>query len=104
MEPSNAFITKRKFTDVICGIAFVAFLLLMAYMSIWGYAKGDLDNIAVPFDSSGNACGRGDRKDFPHLFVSLVNDEFSIDKSVCIKECPKKDSDTVECVPNDDLK
>ena len=71
-------------------------------MSIWGFAKGDLDNIAVPFDSEGNACGRGDRSDYPHLFVSY-EDNFDIDNSVCIKKCPKDEADEIECVPNADI-
>jgi len=101
MEASNSFIKKRKFTDTLCALAFIIFIIFIGYISIWGFAKGDLNNIAVPFDSSQNACGRGDRSDFPHLFVSLVDGDFTIDQSVCIKECPKTEDDDIECVPND---
>lgn len=36
----------RRFTDIICAIIFIGYIVLMFYMSIYGFAKGDLDKIA----------------------------------------------------------
>lgn len=32
----------------------------MVYIAIYGMAKGDLDNIAQPYDADGKKCGEGD--------------------------------------------
>ena len=37
---------KRKFTDIICAIIFISYLVFMIYVSIHGFAKGDLNKIA----------------------------------------------------------
>ena len=95
---------KRKCTDIICMIFWVLFWSLLISFSIYGFVKGDLNNIAQPYDSDGLPCGRGDAVDYPFLFV---NDPFSKDYSknmVCIKTCPRTKQDGVECVTNNDIK
>lgn len=42
----DGFLKRRKFTDIICAIIFIAYIVFMFYMAIYGWSKGDLDKIA----------------------------------------------------------
>ena len=94
---------KRKFTDILCAIIFMAYLVLMVYISIHGFAKGDLDKIAQPFDSDGNPCGEGDFGDYHYLYINDPTSTDFSDNTVCVKKCPKSDTSTVDCKPNTDI-
>lgn len=39
-------IRSRKFTDIIFALIFIGYSIFMAYMMIYGWAKGDINNIA----------------------------------------------------------
>lgn len=95
---------KRKCTDVICFIIWVLFWGVVIAFSIYGYIKGDLNNIAQPYDSDGQPCGRSKASDYNYLYI---NDPFSTKYNknmVCIKKCPKTKQDKVECLENTDIK
>lgn len=104
---SGGLITKRRFTDILFAIIFICFLVLLAVISIWGYSKGDLDNIAQPYDGDKEKCGVGERKDFRYVFIDksvLIPDtspSFSdlVDKTICVKKCPSSTDETVDCFP-----
>lgn len=49
---------KRKCTDIICLLIWILFWILVVIFAVWAYSRGNLDNIAQPYDSKGNACGR----------------------------------------------
>ena len=55
---------ERKCTDILCALLCVLFVGLIIVISIWAYKEGDLNKIAMPFDSDGNPCNQGDRKDY----------------------------------------
>ena len=104
---SGGIITKRKFTDILCALIFLCYLILLAVIAIWGYAKGDLDNVAQPYDGDKEKCGVGSRSDFRYLFIDksvLIPDSTpSINdllyKTICVKKCPSDKDEVVDCFP-----
>ncbi len=97
-------IVHRKCTDVCCFMIWVLFWIVIIGFAIYGFTKGDLNNIAQPYDSDGNACGRGKLEDFSYIYI---NDPFSTSYSknmICIRRCPEEATEPVECYPNTDIK
>ena len=95
---------KRKCTDVICFIIWILFWISVIAFAIFGYIKGDLGNIAQPYDSDGQACGKDKAKDFGFLYI---NEPFSSkfnENMICIKNCPANEQDIVDCLTNTDIK
>ena len=92
---------KRKCTDIFCALLFIASLILMVIISIHGYSKGNLDNIAQPFDSSGNKCGSGSQENYNHLYINDPANVLDNSHSVCIKKCPEEIDDEIECITNE---
>ena len=103
-ETNKGPIRNRKCTDIICLIIFILFLGFLAFVSIYSYIQGDIDNIAMVIDSDQKACGRGDRADYPFIYV---NDPYSLTfyrNTICVKACPTDDVQPVDCFPNHDIK
>lgn len=94
----NGPVMKRKCTDWWCCPVFVAFVVGMIVIAIYGFTNGDPAALATPFDSEGNQCGltKG-YSDFPYIFfanpVNFGSNE-SDDSStlafnlVCVRSCP----------------
>lgn len=94
----------RKCTDVLCFLVFAAFWVFIFVIAFIGFSKGNLNQIAQPYDSDGFPCGQGDRLDYHFLFI---NDPFSVkynENMVCVKSCPTGEKQQVECIPNTDIK
>lgn len=92
-------IRNRNFTDIICGLLFIAYSIFMAYMMIYGWSKGNLDNVAQPFDSDKRPCGIGNYYDYQFLYI---NQPFSTDifkELLCVKTCPTNSQQKIECLP-----
>lgn len=90
----------RKFTDILCALLFLASLILLTIIAIHGYTKGDLNNIAQPFDSSSNKCGEGKFSSHKHLYINNPTQILNTSFSVCVKKCPKSEDDLINCIPN----
>ena len=70
-EYENGPVFKRKCTDWWCCPVFVAFVVVMVVISIYGFTNGDPANLATPFDSEGNQCGLDKGySDFPYLYFT----------------------------------
>lgn len=94
----------RKCTDVLCCLFFAAFWIFVFIIAINGFVKGDLNNIAQPFDSDGFACGKGDRLEYRFLFIDNPYSAKFNENMVCVRECPAENGQVVDCVPNTDIK
>ena len=95
---------KRECTDIIC--AFVFLLVIFAGLStgIYGLANGDLNRIAQPYDSDGNACGKGDFQNHKLLFFNNPKDKDLTKNNICVSACPKSSSEQIDCKPNSTFK
>lgn len=94
-------VSKRTFTDVIFCIIFICFSAFSIVGAVYGFRRGTMKNIVVPFDDSGNACGRGPAADYKYLFfVAPKSTDLTKRSTVCVKACPPDPQTKVECFPN----
>lgn len=91
---------NRQCTDVVCAVLLLTVILGGIGCGVYGLNKGDLGKLFQPFDSEGNACGKGPSSDYPLLFFAGSHDKDFIKKTICVKTCPKSDSDALDCYPN----
>lgn len=95
---------KRKCTDWFCCVIYILFIAFIIFAGIWGFSKGNLKNIAQPYDVDSNACGRGALKDFPYLFFNeFVTNYKNVKGTVCVKECLSDPSKNYACYPNSSI-
>lgn len=94
-------VSKRSFTDVIFCIVFICFSAFSIVGAVYGFRQGTMNNIVVPFDDSGNACGRGSAAAYKFLFfVAPKNTDLTKRNTVCVKSCPPDTQTKVDCFPN----
>jgi hypothetical protein len=116
-------VEHRTCTDVFCLVAFIIFWIVSVVGVIYGFTKGDLKNIAQPYDSTGNKCGDGATKDYPYVFLDMesLQRNRTVQKqvynqetnryetryvnitdlvSVCVKACPPTSTSPLDCYPN----
>lgn len=79
---------KRGCTDVICAIIFIAYIVAMVIFAVIGFSKGNLTNIARPYDSAGNACGQGNALNFPFVYFPNLMLSKNSNSTVCVQSCP----------------
>ena len=104
----------RSCTDIICCIVFLAFMVAMLGVSGFAISNGDPMNIIAPFDSVGNQCGKElqglpenvtDFSEYKYKqFTRLIEgsqDPTKLLNSICVKECPLKDT-APDCMTNED--
>lgn len=92
----NGPVHKRKCTDWWCCCVFLAFLAAMIVISVYGFANGNPEALATPYDSDLQFCGTSEGyEDYPYLFfANPVNQANSGDvtsftfNTVCVKRCP----------------
>ena len=92
-------IRNRNFTDIICAIIFIGYSIFMAYLLIYGWSKGDTNNIAQPFDFDKRPCGRDAQLDYQFLYINNPLSGEILKEGICIKKCPKSSSEVIECLP-----
>jgi hypothetical protein len=51
----------RSCTDIFCCGIFIAFMISMGALTVYGMTNGDPIKIITPFDSVGNECGQKDQ-------------------------------------------
>lgn len=93
----------RSCTDIFCFVIWVAFWVTIIVFAGIGFAKGDIRNFFQPQDSDGRLCGRDTSEEFPHLYLDNPFSKDYAKKMVCVKECPKTDTDKIECIPNNEI-
>ena len=65
---------------------------------MYGMTYGNLQNIGQPYDSNGNACGRGAAEDFPVLFFNTwVPNPAAVTDTWCVAECPTVEGQDIKC-------
>ena len=90
---------QRSCQDIICLIIFLAYVGGMIFITIYGFAHGNITKLLAPIDGNSNFCGIGDYKDYPNLYIGnlleatvsgmsgQLEDVFST--GVCTKSCPE---------------
>ena len=68
-------------------------------VGVYGLVKGDLSNIAQPFDIDKNACGKGSAANFPLLYFNEPDKTFT-KSTICVSKCPEEASSPINCLPN----
>ena len=108
--PDGGIEWNRSCTDVLCCLAFLAFLVVMLGISGWALGAGDPYNIITPYDSVGHKCGaKGtDYEEYPNKhFTSLLMAQSGSAQqfhAVCVSECPKNSTDfNDKCKTNTDI-
>lgn len=91
---------ERSCTDIICAIIFVLFLAFCVFLTIYGVSKGNLKNIAQPYDNDKNMCGRGAYESYPYLYFTDMVSTSPASKRVCVRECPSASTFKADCKPN----
>lgn len=94
---------SRSCTDCLCAILFLLFSIASVGVAIYGFGKGDLQNIVQPYDSSGNPCGRNQTKAYPYLYLQTTNPLTWAKTTACIKACPTTPNDQLECHTNNEV-
>ena len=92
----NGPVFKRKCTDWWCCPVFVAFVVGMIIISIYGFVNGDPAALAAPEDADGNKCGVTEGfEDYslaffanPIYYGSSNSDANFTFNKVCVKTCP----------------
>jgi hypothetical protein len=65
----------------------------MIFITVYGFAHGQIDKLLAPIDGNDNFCGIGDYKDYPNLYIGNVLDAVTgpaaaFKTAVCVKTCP----------------
>lgn len=46
----------------------------MIFITIYGFAHGNIKKLLAPIDGNNNFCGDGDYKDYPNLYIGDLTD------------------------------
>ena len=118
IDPERGFNDDRGCTDMFCLMVFLAFVGSMIFLTSFAYTNGNPSLMMAPVDGDFNLCGF-DEIDGAHKRLSKEHADFDKTKlfvtdltftngnglsgikaifktSVCVKECPKDDSDITE--------
>lgn len=90
----------RSCTDILCCFFFTLLTVGSVVAAFHGFAKGNTDNILQPYDSSGNACGRGKLEDYQYLYFNDIKLSDWTKQTICVKNCPLVDDSKIDCYPN----
>ena len=70
---------KRKCTDVLMGLFFLAFLGLMGFMTIFGYVNGMPGELLAPVDTQLQICGySAGTENMPYLYIYNIESTLTI--------------------------
>jgi hypothetical protein len=92
---------NRSCTDLLFTIVFLAFLVGLGIVSIFGFENGKPERLLAPLDADGNFCGLDAlHKAYPYLYFAdlYVNPTDIPATAVCVKKCPMDDDQPVECI------
>lgn len=107
----------RKCTDVLCAVIFGVGFTGMFAAAIYGCVVGSPGKLIAPIDGDGRICGyyneNGvDLTDYKHLYIGEVSTALVpsglttmslFDFGVCVKECPRENTEAVQCVPTTEV-
>jgi len=97
-------VKERRVTDLLCLVVFLAFLGAMMACTLYGFKKGDVQRYISPLDRDGKFCGN-DKEfiSYPKLYLTELSGTATtiFNSGVCVKECPKLKTSSVDCGAND---
>lgn len=99
-ESGGKYPASRSITDFICCVVFLAATGFAIFLAVYGFAKGDLKNIMQPYDSSGKPCGKDGLSDYSYLYLTTLNPKEWTKKNACVKKCPEKEDEAIQCSTN----
>jgi hypothetical protein len=82
---------ERKATDKVCCFVFIAFILAMLGMSIYGFASGRYAALIAGVDGNGEICGLTPNvENLPLTYYRMVQTDVDVVKfsAVCVSVCP----------------
>ena len=65
--------SERQGTDRFWCFLFLAMIATMIGLSIYGFAKGNVELLLAPVDGNNRICGQGDAAQFKYLFFGKTN-------------------------------
>jgi hypothetical protein len=94
---------ERGCTDLPCLFVFLAFIVSMGYVTLTGFREGDIQRLIAPIDGEFKFCGIEEGyEEYKNLYIADFT-QTTVDgifgSAVCVKVCPTKASDEVECKP-----
>ena len=76
---------QRKFTDCICYLLFIVFVIALGASFVLSYRMGDVDMINY-LDFRGRRCGRAELEDRPYVYY--INPSLDMNLRMCVESCP----------------
>lgn len=79
-------------------------MVAFGWVTFYSFKRGDLSMLTAPLDGDNNFCGEKDHAQYPYLYitdVSTLNINTVFGSGVCVKKCPKSDTDTLDCKPTE---
>jgi len=83
----------RKMTDKCCLLIFLLYITMMIASTFTALGRSSHEDLQKLYDSSNNACGFEETKEYPILFMQNFESPY---KSVCVKACPKFDYNAIK--------
>jgi solute carrier family 44 (choline transporter-like protein), member 2/4/5 len=99
---SNGPIEERSCTDVLFCLLFLAFLVGLGVVSMFGFKNGQPERLLAPLDADGKFCGiDSGYESFPYLYLADLSASATdlLSTAVCVSDCPMDDAIPVSCKP-----
>lgn len=86
-------------------ILFVAFIVGLVVVSLFGFKNGKPERLLAPLDANGMFCGLANGVDqkyvnYPYLYLlDLSAGENILASAVCVSKCPLNNTEPVDCIP-----
>ncbi len=83
----------------------------MFFCSVLGYINGAPWKLIAPIDGDNRICGyTPGTEDYTHLYIANIDEAATpsnvhnvFEYGVCVKECPTKKDEPIECVPTTEI-
>lgn len=91
---------KRRCTDVLCLLIFLAACGGIGYIGNYAYTNGDPSLILAPMDAAGNLCGKSPGYEgHKLLWYQNLSTISWLPYGVCVSSCPDETTTVVDCIP-----
>ena len=98
VNEETGMVFERGCTDFLCGIVFLVFVASLFAVAIYGMIRGDPKRLIKPYDFNSKICDVDDEvKGFGKLYFAELETIYSMDQALCVKKCPKKKTDKLDC-------
>lgn len=101
---ANGPLEQRSCTDVLFCLLFLAFVVGLGVISVFGYNHGQPERLLAPLDADGKFCGiEQGYEAYKYLYIMDVSQSDILSTAVCVSSCPSKESQ-VDCKPTSVVK